>query len=113
MVGLFVLRQLWVGRDYLCPNRRSTSCIQLSDRAGGLRHQFGARHARAAAAWLDRCDARRNWRVLLGLLQRLSVGGGYCFYGLGVCFVLVFGFAFLKKGPGLLITHRAGARGKP
>ena len=53
MVGLFVLRQLWVGRDYLCPNRRSTSCIQLSDRAGSLRHQFGARYrARLLLGWI-------------------------------------------------------------
>src|SRR5438128_2979431 len=73
MVGLFLLRQLWVGRDYLCPNCRRPSRIQLLDRAGGLWNQFGARHARAAAAWLDRCDARRNWRLVLVVLWRSAL----------------------------------------
>src|SRR5437762_9857751 len=72
MVGLSILRQLWVGRDYLCPDRRRPSRIQLSDRAGGLRNQFGTQHPRAAAAWLDRGDARRNRRLVLVLLRRLA-----------------------------------------
>ena len=80
MVGLSILRQLWVGRDYLCPDRRRPSRIQLSDRAGGLRNQFGTQHPRAAAAWLDRGDARRNRRLVLVLLQRLAVGCGYCLH---------------------------------
>ena len=107
MVGLFVLRQLWVGRDYLCPNRRRTSRIQLSDRAGGLRHQFGARHARAAAAWLDRCDARRNWRFVLVLLQRLAVGCGYCLHVWGLARVRVCGCVIEEEAAAIVMAHGA------
>jgi hypothetical protein len=107
MVGLFVLRQLWIGRDYLCPNRRRPSCIQLSDRAGGLRHQFGARHARAAAAWLDRCDARRNWRFVLVLLQRLAVGCGYCLHLWRLACVRVCGCVIEEEAPAIIMAHGA------
>src|SRR5438128_9964315 len=63
MVGLFLLRQLWVGRDYLCPICRRLSCIELLVCVGGLWNKFCARHACEAAGWLVRCDARSVWRL--------------------------------------------------
>ena len=107
MVGLFVLRQVWVGRDYLCPNRRRPSRIQLFDRAGGLRNQFGAQHARAAAAWLGRCNARRNWWLVLVLLQRLAVGRGYCLHIWRLACVRVCGCVIEEEAAAIVMAHGA------
>jgi hypothetical protein len=107
MVGLFLLRQLRVGRDYLRPNRRRSSSVQLSDRAGGLRHQFGARHARAAAAWLGRCDARRNWRLVLVLLRRLAVGCGHSLHVWRLACVCVCGCIIEEEAAAVVMAHGA------
>ena len=42
----FFYASLRAGRDHLRPHRRRAACIQLSDRAGGLRNQSGARISR-------------------------------------------------------------------
>src|SRR5438876_11326280 len=110
MVGLFLLRQLRVGRDYFREDGRRPSRIQLPDRAGGLRNQFGARHARAAATWLDRCDDRRNWRLVLVLLRRLAFRSGYCLHVWRLACVRVCG-CVIEEEAAVIVTAHGAANG--